>query len=382
MGRKKIEITKINDERNRQITFNKRKLGLMKKAYELSVLCGCDVGLIIFEKQVHQYSNVEIEGLFERFKEVGADEKEVFNNADMDEQFGAKAEEMKRLKAMSFNAQPGVVTLDSTGQQQISGQGQPPQHSAQGQTTSALTHPQQMTAQQHQQAQLHQQHPQRSMPPGHYPPRPSYSHPSSHPGYPSHYSNGPPRYNAPPSMHWQHPPHGQESAPSEYIQQHYSYPARPVMGGQVRPPQAQPPPSQVRGAETEEPMKRDDEGQQSASATQTTTIAETTVEGNKLESKKRKHPNMADLNISIPSESIAVVSNEPTLSGEVKGGRANELLGEDLGGVDLLVTPRLRARTPRVKRGAEHTKGGMFDDDDDAAGSDTPSSPSLKKKRL
>ncbi|KAL5110562.1 Myocyte-specific enhancer factor 2C [Taenia crassiceps] len=39
MGRKKIEIKRIDDERNRQVTFTKRKLGLMKKAYELSVLC-------------------------------------------------------------------------------------------------------------------------------------------------------------------------------------------------------------------------------------------------------------------------------------------------------------------------------------------------------
>jgi hypothetical protein len=31
MGRKKISISKISDERNRQVTFTKRKFGLMKK---------------------------------------------------------------------------------------------------------------------------------------------------------------------------------------------------------------------------------------------------------------------------------------------------------------------------------------------------------------
>ncbi|KAL1242180.1 Myocyte-specific enhancer factor 2A [Trichinella spiralis] len=36
MGRKKIQISRIQDERNRQVTFTKRKFGLMKKAYELS----------------------------------------------------------------------------------------------------------------------------------------------------------------------------------------------------------------------------------------------------------------------------------------------------------------------------------------------------------
>ena len=39
MGRRKIAIAPIADERARAVTFNKRKTGLFKKAYELSVLC-------------------------------------------------------------------------------------------------------------------------------------------------------------------------------------------------------------------------------------------------------------------------------------------------------------------------------------------------------
>ena len=48
VGRKKIRIERITDERNRQVTFTKRKNGLMKKAMELSVLCDCDIALVIF----------------------------------------------------------------------------------------------------------------------------------------------------------------------------------------------------------------------------------------------------------------------------------------------------------------------------------------------
>ena len=48
MGRKKINIARISDERNRQVTFTKRKFGLMKKAYGLSVLCDCEIAVIIF----------------------------------------------------------------------------------------------------------------------------------------------------------------------------------------------------------------------------------------------------------------------------------------------------------------------------------------------
>ena len=36
----------------RQVTFNKRRQGLFKKAYELSVLCSCDVALIVFDPSV------------------------------------------------------------------------------------------------------------------------------------------------------------------------------------------------------------------------------------------------------------------------------------------------------------------------------------------
>jgi len=45
MGRKKITIKAIQDERLRNITFNKRKAGLLKKASELSMLCNIDLYL-------------------------------------------------------------------------------------------------------------------------------------------------------------------------------------------------------------------------------------------------------------------------------------------------------------------------------------------------
>ncbi len=50
MGRKKIRITKILDERSRAATFAKRKHGLLKKAIELSILCDCEIALIIFNQ--------------------------------------------------------------------------------------------------------------------------------------------------------------------------------------------------------------------------------------------------------------------------------------------------------------------------------------------
>ncbi|KAH7098544.1 hypothetical protein BKA62DRAFT_712663 [Auriculariales sp. MPI-PUGE-AT-0066] len=54
MGRRKIEIKTITNERNRSVTFLKRKNGLFKKAYELGVLCSVDVEVIIFGGPVGQ----------------------------------------------------------------------------------------------------------------------------------------------------------------------------------------------------------------------------------------------------------------------------------------------------------------------------------------
>ncbi|XP_027333746.1 agamous-like MADS-box protein AGL6 [Abrus precatorius] len=51
MGRGKVELKKIENKINRQVTFSKRKNGLVKKARELSVLCDAEVALIIFSSR-------------------------------------------------------------------------------------------------------------------------------------------------------------------------------------------------------------------------------------------------------------------------------------------------------------------------------------------
>ncbi|KAF5240878.1 hypothetical protein FANTH_9399 [Fusarium anthophilum] len=51
MGRRRIEIKKIPRESARRTTFNKRKQGLFKKAYELSVLTGCDLTVTVTNEQ-------------------------------------------------------------------------------------------------------------------------------------------------------------------------------------------------------------------------------------------------------------------------------------------------------------------------------------------
>jgi len=48
MVRGKTQMKRIEDATSRQVTLSKRRNGLLKKAYELSVLCDAEVGLIVF----------------------------------------------------------------------------------------------------------------------------------------------------------------------------------------------------------------------------------------------------------------------------------------------------------------------------------------------
>ncbi|RVW91159.1 Agamous-like MADS-box protein AGL3 [Vitis vinifera] len=55
MGRGRVELKRIENKINRQVTFAKRRNGLLKKAYELSVLCDAEVALIVFSSRGKLY---------------------------------------------------------------------------------------------------------------------------------------------------------------------------------------------------------------------------------------------------------------------------------------------------------------------------------------
>ncbi|KAG7024587.1 Agamous-like MADS-box protein AGL16, partial [Cucurbita argyrosperma subsp. argyrosperma] len=59
MGRCKIVIRRIDNSTSRQVTFSKRRSGLLKKAEELAILCDADVGVIIFSStnKLYEYSS-------------------------------------------------------------------------------------------------------------------------------------------------------------------------------------------------------------------------------------------------------------------------------------------------------------------------------------
>uniref|UniRef100_A0A0D3B446 FLOWERING LOCUS C n=2 Tax=Brassica TaxID=3705 RepID=A0A0D3B446_BRAOL len=56
MGRKKLEIKRIEENSSRQVTFCKRRNGLIEKARQLSVLCDASVGLLVVSASDKLYS--------------------------------------------------------------------------------------------------------------------------------------------------------------------------------------------------------------------------------------------------------------------------------------------------------------------------------------
>ncbi|KAJ9567794.1 hypothetical protein OSB04_003760 [Centaurea solstitialis] len=70
MAREKIKIRKIDNITARQVTFSKRRRGLLKKAEELAVLCDADVALVIFSAtgKLFEYASSSMQELLGKYK--------------------------------------------------------------------------------------------------------------------------------------------------------------------------------------------------------------------------------------------------------------------------------------------------------------------------
>ncbi|KAG2301174.1 hypothetical protein Bca52824_029825 [Brassica carinata] len=68
MVRGKIEIKRIENLTSRQVTFSKRRKGLLKKAHELSVLCDAQVAAIVFSQKgkLYDYASSDMKKMMER----------------------------------------------------------------------------------------------------------------------------------------------------------------------------------------------------------------------------------------------------------------------------------------------------------------------------
>nr|WHS04460.1 FL1 [Chrysanthemum x morifolium] len=80
MGRGRVTLKRIENKINRQVTFSKRRTGLLKKAHEISVLCDADVGLVVFSakgKLCEFATDASMERILERYKRYSYAERQL-----------------------------------------------------------------------------------------------------------------------------------------------------------------------------------------------------------------------------------------------------------------------------------------------------------------
>ncbi|KAL3526626.1 hypothetical protein ACH5RR_011282 [Cinchona calisaya] len=78
MGRGRVQLKRIENKISRQVTFSKRRSGLLKKAHEISVLCDAEVALIVFSTKgkLFEYSTESsMERILERYERYSYAEK-------------------------------------------------------------------------------------------------------------------------------------------------------------------------------------------------------------------------------------------------------------------------------------------------------------------
>uniref|UniRef100_M1CAG5 Agamous-like MADS-box protein AGL8 homolog n=1 Tax=Solanum tuberosum TaxID=4113 RepID=M1CAG5_SOLTU len=101
MGRGRVQLKRIENKINRQVTFSKRRSGLLKKAHEISVLCDAEVGLIVFSTKgkLFEYSTDScMERILERYERYSYAERQLNAATDI-ETPGSWTLEHAKLKA-------------------------------------------------------------------------------------------------------------------------------------------------------------------------------------------------------------------------------------------------------------------------------------------
>lgn len=99
MGRGRVQLKRIENKINRQVTFSKRRSGLLKKAHEISVLCDADVGLIVFSTKgkLFEYATDScMERILERYEQYSYAERKLSPNLESP---GSWSLEYSKLKA-------------------------------------------------------------------------------------------------------------------------------------------------------------------------------------------------------------------------------------------------------------------------------------------
>ncbi|XP_059293848.1 agamous-like MADS-box protein MADS2 isoform X2 [Lycium barbarum] len=123
MGRGRVELKRIENKINRQVTFAKRRNGLLKKAYELSVLCDAEVALVIFSNRGKLYEFCSTNNMLktlDRYQKCSYGTLEVNRSIKDNEQSSyreylklkAKYESLQRYQRQLLGDELGPLNID------------------------------------------------------------------------------------------------------------------------------------------------------------------------------------------------------------------------------------------------------------------------------
>lgn len=123
MARGKIQMKKIENPVHRQVTFCKRRAGLLKKAKELSVLCDAEIGVVIFSAHGKLYelaTKGTMQGLIDKYGKTcrgrapaeQAKEKEPLDPKDEISNLKQEIEVLQKSLRYMSGGGAGTMTLD------------------------------------------------------------------------------------------------------------------------------------------------------------------------------------------------------------------------------------------------------------------------------
>nr|ANI87253.1 flowering locus C [Brassica oleracea] len=116
MGRKKLEIKRIENKSSRQVTFSKRRNGLIEKARQLSVLCDASVALLVVSASGKLYNfsaGDSLVKIVDRYGKQHADDRKALDLQSEAPKYGSHHEllELVERKLVESNSDVSVDSL-------------------------------------------------------------------------------------------------------------------------------------------------------------------------------------------------------------------------------------------------------------------------------
>nr|UBT84098.1 MADS-affecting flowering-related transcription factor 8.4 [Arabis alpina] len=116
MGRRKVEIKRIENKSSRQVTFCKRCNGLMEKARQLSVLCESSVAVVIVSAtgKLHSFSSGDsMAKILSRYERQHADDHKTLDLAEKSRSYLSHKELLEIVQCKVEEANADNVSIDS-----------------------------------------------------------------------------------------------------------------------------------------------------------------------------------------------------------------------------------------------------------------------------